>query len=240
MYGLIGYPLSHSFSAKFFNDKFCREKINEEYRLFPIPKIDEIKGLFQKYPELKGLNVTIPYKSSIIEYLSDISPAANEIGAVNVIKIKEGKLKGYNTDAYGFKESLKPLLKKDIKKALILGTGGASKAVRYVLSSLGIDSKVVSRCSGKVDLMYSDLNSEIISENLLIVNTTPLGMYPDVNSFPDIPYQFIGENHICYDLVYNPEESRFLNMAESQGAVIKNGLEMLHLQAIKAWEIWNE
>lgn len=245
MYGLIGYPLGHSYSANFFNQKFECEKIEETYKLFPLSHISEFKSLLKKNPSLKGLNVTIPYKETIIPYLDSLSDEAAEIGAVNVIKFMTdecGKivLKGYNSDTIGFKESLKPLLRKDIKKGLVLGTGGASKAVCHALKELGIDVSKVSRKGSDEILRYEDLTPEVIENHLLIVNTTPVGMYPKVNEFPALPYESLTPSHICYDLIYNPQETAFMKKSKEYGATVKNGLEMLHLQALKSWEIWNE
>ena len=244
MYGLIGKKLDHSFSADFFNKKFKEEGIDEYYQLFPLPSISDLPDLLRNNPALKGLNVTIPYKKSVIPFLNSISDEAKEIGAVNVIKITRdnGKfnLTGFNSDCLGFKNSLLPLLCPDINKALILGTGGASKAICYVLKQLNIQPTFVSRSPAEGQLTYKDLNKEIIGENLLIVNTTPLGMYPEVNTCPDIPYEYLTNRHICYDLVYNPVETKFMKMALQQGAKVKNGYEMLVGQALEAWRIWTE
>lgn len=242
MYGLIGKKLGHSFSADFFNNKFKMEKSEECYRLFPLETISQLPQLLKNNPELKGLNVTIPYKELVIPYLDEVSEEIEKIGAVNVIKITRNNnktfLKGYNTDIYGFRMSLLPLLTNEIKKALILGTGGASKAVEYVLFSQGIEFIKISRKPKDDNLIYSDLNQKIIKDHQLIINTTPLGMFPDIDVCPDIPYQYLDNKHICFDLVYNPEETLFLKKAKENGAVTKNGLEMLHLQALAAWEIW--
>ena len=244
MYGLIGEKIGHSFSAVFFNEKFKRENIDECYRLFPLPSINDFPSLLKEYPNLKGLNVTIPYKQQIIPFLNDLSDEAREIGAVNVIKIKniEGKinLKGYNSDSIGFMESLLPILGPNIKNALVLGTGGASKAVAYVLNKLGIKVTFVSRNPTNEVLGYDQLNKKIISENKLIVNTTPLGMYPEISQFPPIPYHELTGEHICYDVIYNPDETEFLKKSKVMGAKVKNGIEMLHLQALAAWDIWNQ
>ena len=244
MYGLIGRKLGHSFSANFFNKKFKEENINETYRLLPLENIEKLPEILVKYPDLKGLNVTIPYKEEVIKYLSEISEEANQIGAVNVIKIvRENNLinlKGYNSDCYGFKESLVPLLRSDIKNALILGTGGASKAVAYVLNSLRINITFVSRHPKENQLSYENIDEGVLNKNLLVVNTTPLGMFPEVFDYPALPYQYLTKEHVCYDLVYNPLETEFMKRSEKYGAKVKNGLEMLKLQAIKAWEIWNK
>lgn len=243
MYGLIGYPLGHSFSARFFNEKFKREGIKEEYNLFPLPSIAELPRLLKEYPGLKGLNVTIPYKETVIPFLNELSLEAREIGAVNVIKISgdadNKSLKGFNSDCYGFKESL-PSFISSRDKALILGTGGASKAVAYALRLLNISYDFVSRKPDRNILGYAELTPEIFSSYDIIINTTPLGMFPHVEECPPLPYDLIDERYFCYDLVYNPEETLFLKKAKSRGAKTQNGLKMLHLQAVKAWEIWND
>ena len=244
MYGLIGKKIGHSFSADFFNKKFQKEGINNSYQLFPLESIELLPKLLETHQDLEGLNVTIPYKVEVIPYLDDLSQDAKEMGAVNVIKIsrKEGKtfLKGYNSDCIGFRESLKPMLRSDIQKALILGTGGASKAVAYALKQLGIEYTFVSRTPKDGQLSYKDLSQEIIKNHLLIVNTTPLGMFPDVDSYPSIPYQFLTPRHVCYDVVYNPLETSFMKKSAQEGAIVSNGLAMLKLQALLAWDIWNE
>ena len=246
LYGLIGYPLGHSFSEKYFTSKFKNEGIDATYSLFPLPSIDDLPDLLKSHKDLKGFNVTIPYKQEVMDYIDILSEDASEIGAVNVVKINEGVgdtdkyLCGYNTDYIGFTESLRPLLTDEMKKALILGTGGASKAVAYSLDRLGIDYKFVSRVPGEDELGYDELSKEIMSESLLIVNTTPLGMFPKTENAPDIPYNLLGPAHLCYDLVYNPEITEFMKRSANAGAKVKNGLEMLHLQAEAAWKIWNE
>lgn len=243
-YGLVGFPLGHSFSEKYFMEKFEREGIDAKYSLFPIKDILSLPSLLSNEENLKGLNVTIPYKESVMTLLDEVSEDAREIGAVNVIKVsnKNGKnfLKGFNSDYVGFAESLRPLLREDIKNALVLGTGGASKAVSYALRGLGIIPTLVSRHPKVGELSYDDLNPEIMSKNLLIVNTTPLGMYPNVDSCAPIPYHLLTPLHVCYDLVYNPEVTEFMHRAEERGATVKNGLEMLYRQAERAWEIWNQ
>ncbi len=240
MYGLIGKPLGHSFSADFFNKKFQDEGINESYKLFPLESIDLLPGLLASNPDLHGLNVTIPYKQAVIPFLNKLDKGAQEIGAVNVIKIyPDGSLKGFNSDAIGFHDSLLPLLKPHMKRALVLGTGGASKAVVYVLKNLGIEVKSVSRNPVEGQLSYKELTPEIMDDYHIIVNTTPLGMWPSVEAAPDIPYDYITSQHLCYDLVYNPEITTFMRKAAEHGATVKNGLEMLHGQAIAAWKIWN-
>lgn len=246
-YGLIGFPLKHSFSAKFFTEKFMRENIDAEYLNFELEDILDIRRVILFNQHLKGLNVTIPYKEKVIPFLHDISPEAERIGAVNVIRIerKPGdmyyyKLTGYNTDYTGFKNSLTPLLKAEVhRKALILGTGGASKAVAQALTNLDIDWTYVSRSKGDNRLTYNELTSAIILDHKLIVNASPVGTFPDVDNCPDIPYQYLTTGHLLYDLVYNPETTLFLKKGKEQGAVIKNGKEMLELQALAAWEIWN-
>lgn len=244
MYGLIGKKIGHSFSAEFFNKKFKREGVNNTYNLFPLESIDEFPKLLKEKPEIQGLNVTIPYKIEIIPFLDYLSPDAKEIGAVNVIKIErsdEGTwLGGYNSDYIGFLESLKPYLNDKIKNALVLGTGGASKAVAYALKKLNIKPTFVSRNPDKEELSYSQLDEGILSENFLIVNTTPLGMFPDVSTYPSIPYHLLTPQHVCYDLVYNPLKTEFLRRCEEQGTTVVNGIEMLELQALAAWDIWNK
>ncbi|MGB4930023.1 MAG: shikimate dehydrogenase [Chitinophagales bacterium] len=240
LFGLIGFPLTHSFSEKYFSDKFRKEEIEEcKYELYPLENVEDVRFLFEVNKELKGLNVTIPYKESVIEYLDDLDDIAQKIGAVNCIKIDEIQRVGYNTDYAGFRDSLKPLLKKHHTKALVLGTGGASKAVVYALNELGIQTTLVSRKEGTTELTYQQLTKEIISQHSIIINCTPVGMYPDIQLCPEIPYEFITAQHILYDLIYNPGKTLFLEKGEKQGATIKNGLQMLELQAEYAWEIWN-
>lgn len=240
LFGLIGFPLTHSFSEKYFSDKFRKEEIEEcKYELYPLENVEDVRFLFEVNKELKGLNVTIPYKESVIEYLDDLDDIAQKIGAVNCIKIDEIQRVGYNTDYAGFRDSLKPLLKKHHTKALVLGTGGASKAVVYALNEMGIQTTLVSRKEGTTELTYQQLTKEIISQHPIIINCTPVGMYPDIQLCPEIPYEFITAQHILYDLIYNPGKTLFLEKGEKQGATIKNGLQMLELQAEYAWEIWN-
>ncbi len=243
-YGLIGFPLGHSFSKDYFNNKFNSERIDAQYINFEIPNIEEIKAIILTNPELKGLNVTIPYKQQVIPYLHDITKEAKEIGAVNVIKItRKGSkvhLKGYNSDVVGFVESIRPLLERYHKNALILGTGGASKAVDYGLRSLGVQTMFVSRTKKAGAFTYKELSYEMMEDYKVVVNCTPLGMYPNVNECPDIPYEAVGNHHILYDLIYNPNETLFLANGRKRGAVTKNGLEMLLLQAFASWEFWNE
>jgi len=246
LFGLIGYPLSHSFSAKYFAEKFATENISDaEYHLFPLEDISMLPHLITKQPDLKGFNVTIPNKVAILPYLDEISEAAKAVGAVNCVKIARSasgvKLTGHNTDTHGFRESLVPLLKSFHSKALVLGTGGAAKAVCYTLKELGITYTQVSRATQDANVLnYSQLTETILSDNLLIINTTPVGMYPDTDKFPDIPYQFLCNKHLLYDLVYNPAETAFMQKGMEAGAKVKNGLQMLELQAEKSWEIWNE
>lgn len=238
-YGLIGYPLSHSFSKGYFAKKFKEELITDAvYDVFPLETISHFLGLCKQYPNLKGLNVTIPYKEQVIAYLDKLDDEAQTIGAVNTIKFFNGKKIGYNSDCYGFEMSLRPLLQAHHKSALILGTGGASKAVEYVLKKLQIDFQYVSRTRTPSSLLYQDV---LLANELpyLIINTTPLGMYPNVDAAPEIPYSLITDKHLLYDLVYNPDETSFLKNGKFQGAQIKNGLEMLHLQAERSWQIWN-
>jgi len=236
--GLIGYPLSHSFSPGYFAEKF--EKLglsNSEYRAYSIDHISKIDKIFKS--GVTGLNVTIPYKEQVIPYLDKLSEEAQEIGAVNTIKIVDGMKVGHNTDVYGFQASLLEQLDNIIvKKALVLGSGGAAKAVGFVLDRLRIEYQIVSR--SKSNLSYTDLNAEILKNHKLIINTTPLGMYPKIDSCPDIPYEALSKKHFLYDLVYNPEKTLFLIKGESAGSCIKNGNDMLILQAEKSWEIWNQ
>ena len=240
MYGLIGFPLSHSFSKGFFQEKFEKENItNCRYENFPIPGISQFTTLLEQHPELNGINVTIPYKEAVIPFLDELSKAAAQIGAVNCIHIKDGKRKGYNTDVIGFTRSLQPLLQSHHTHALVLGTGGAAKAVMYALEELGISYTVVSRQAANGAIAYASLDQAAMETHTLIINTTPLGMYPKVDTFPGIPYQYITSRHLLYDLVYNPAETSFLQKGAAQGAVIKNGHEMLILQAEASWQIWN-
>ena len=243
IYGLIGYPLKHSFSRSFFNEKFANEDIHAEYVNFEIPTIKdflEVTGT----PNLKGLNVTIPYKEQVIPFLDHFDPSAGEVGAVNVIKIVRNKgnmeLIGYNSDVSGFHDSIEPLVKPYMKKALILGTGGASKAVVYALEQLGIESTFVSReVEKRGQLKYEELTPEIMAEHKIIVNTTPVGMYPNSETCPNIPYEFLTKKHLLFDLIYNPDQTLIMGNGAAQGAEVKNGLEMLLLQAFASWDIWN-
>ncbi len=241
-YGLIGFPLSHSFSKKYFTQKFENEGISHaRYDLFEIEDIQKLPNLIAQIPNLKGLNVTIPHKQTVLPFLTEIDEAAERIGAVNVIKILEnGKLKGYNSDYYGFRISLEKMLGKVKIKALVLGTGGASLAVRAALADLDIPYLLVSRSAGEKTLSYEQINKNLLLDYQLIINTTPLGMSPKTDNCPIIPYEFVGENHFFYDLVYNPETTLFMKKGFEKGAKVQNGLEMLHLQAEKAWEIWQK
>jgi len=243
-YGLIGYPLSHSFSKRFFTGKFDRENKGESYENYEISSIEMLPGIISENSELSGLNVTIPYKEKVIPYLDETDPAAAAIGAVNTIRIfREGetiRLKGYNSDVFGFETSLKPFLMEYHKKALILGTGGASKAIRYVLKNSGIDfiSASIEELREN-EIRYDQINREIIAQCLLIINATPLGTYPNTGTYPPIPYNYLTDKHYLFDLVYNPPVSKFLEFGAARGATIKNGLEMLELQALRSYEIWN-
>ncbi len=243
-YGILGYPLAHSFSKRFFTEKFEREKVDAAYENFEIDNISKFPKIITENPNLIGLNVTIPYKEQVIPYLNELEDAAREVGAVNTIKISrtetEVYLKGFNTDTHGFENSLKPLLKPQHSKALILGTGGASKAVKYILSKLGIDFISASIEELKEnEIRYEAIDSRIMTERLLIINATPLGTFPDVDTSPKIPYELITENHLLFDLVYNPETTKFMKMGLKKGATVKNGNEMLQLQALKSYKIWN-
>lgn len=244
-FGLIGFPLGHSFSKKYYDAKISNEHIKEiDYSLLSLENIGDFPLLYQRDPDLFGVNVTIPHKQSIIPFLDTLSEEAQQIGAVNCITIRRDNdgakpiLKGYNTDAYGFEYSLKPLLKPKHSKALVLGNGGAAKAVIYVLNKLGIQPQLVSRSKQADTITYNDLNPELVKEYLLIVNCSPLGTYPEIDYCPDIPYEALTPDHYLYDLIYNPEETLFLKKGKDKGATIKNGYEMLVLQAEKNWEIW--
>ncbi len=275
LYGLLGYPLGHSFSRAFFQEKFAREGINADYLNFELPSIEQLPQLLNEHPDLCGLNVTIPYKQAVIPYLDDLSDEARAIGAVNVIKCTKNDgqwtLKGFNSDIIGFMDSIRPLLQPHHKKALVLGTGGASKAICHGLEKLGIEWRYVSRNrpvsvpegspvtvpegspvtvpegspvtvpegSPEGPFTYSDITPELLAEYTVIVNCTPLGMYPRVDSCPDIPYNALTPRHLLYDLVYNPDITLFMRQGRRYGAVVKNGLEMLHRQAIASWEFWN-
>jgi len=242
-YGLIGKNISYSFSKKYFTEKFKNLELNNySYDNFDLETIEEFPSIYESVMgQIQGFNVTIPYKQEIIGYLDEIDDDASIIGAVNTIKISnKGKLKGYNTDIYGFEHSLKPLLRSNIKNALILGTGGASKAIAFVLKKNNINCNFVSRSPTKPKtISYDDLTEKVIDKHHLIVNCTPIGTFPNIESAPEIPYEFLGDAHLLYDLVYNPEVSKFLEKGKERSASIKNGEEMLQLQADRAWEIWN-
>ena len=243
VYGLIGEKLTHSFSKKYFSNKFENEGITDcVYELFEMSEVAGVRDLHVSYPGLKGLNVTIPYKTAIIPLLDELDPSAKKVGAVNVVKINKGHWTGFNSDYFGFYRSLVEWIdKRELMKlkCLVLGSGGASKAVTSVLDDLSVPYQLVSRSQRDEVLMYSELNDRIMSEFKLLINTTPLGTYPDIESKPDLPYQLIDENHYLYDLVYNPEETSFMKEGVIRGANVKNGLDMLHMQAEKSWEIWN-
>lgn len=245
LYGLIGYPLTHSYSMSIFNFRFIEEDIDARYELFPISKAEEIKEIILSNPDLSGLNITIPYKSSILPFLDHIDPLALKIGAVNTIVIDKHrgkvKLSGFNTDIIGFEKSLLKFIPGNEFDAIILGSGGASLAVQFVLSKYKIDFTVVSRKSfSKNTIPFSELDSRIFNTHHLIINATPLGMSPKTNDFPPIPYEFIGPSHYMFDLIYNPEETAFLRKGKELGAKTENGLSMLHSQAEASWEIWNK
>ncbi|OJJ20936.1 shikimate dehydrogenase [marine bacterium AO1-C] len=242
-FGLIGYPLSHSFSKKYFTEKFERENIAQaSYELYPLSSIDAFPALLEDQPHLVGINVTIPYKQAVIPFLDGLDDSAQKVGAVNVIKIEQGKKIGFNSDYYGFKQSLLNSqfpISENIQ-ALVLGSGGASKAIMAALKDLSIGYKVVSRNpKGENQVAYQSITTEFIADYRLIVNTTPLGMYPHAEACPDLPYEAMNESYLLFDLVYNPAETLFMKKGADQGAQTINGLEMLHLQAEKAWEIWN-
>ena len=241
-YGLIGYPLSHSFSKKYFTEKFEREGLSDHrYELFPIASITEIKNILSSNADLLGLNVTIPYKQSVLSYLSDTSAIPAGLQACNCIHIVDGKLIGYNTDVIGFEKCFMPHVKSFQNEALILGNGGATEAVKYVFQKNKIEYKVVSRIMHDgSDLTYNDLDENIIAKYQIIVNTTPLGMYPNVDACPDIPYQAITKDHYLFDLTYNPAKTLFLQKGEEQGATIQNGAQMLVIQAEESWNIWKK
>lgn len=240
-FGLVGKNIEYSFSRNYFNEKFKRENLEYTYVNFDIDEITEFQNVIETNSELLGLNVTIPYKETIIPYLDKLSPEAHTIGAVNTIKIESnGMLVGHNTDYFGFQESLKPLLNNTHKAALILGTGGASKAIAYALKDLGIKSSFVSREAKEGVLSYMDLNKDIIAENSLIINTTPLGTFPNIETSPNIPYEYLTDKHLLYDLTYNPEVTAFMQKGIEFNAKTSNGFQMLVAQADKAWQIWTK
>ncbi len=239
LYGLIGFPLGHTFSPGYFNAKFGREEVDAEYKAFPLATISELPQLLELYPHLAGLNVTTPYKEQVMHLLDDCDDVAARVGAVNCIRISDGKTKGYNTDVIGFEQSLEPLLKPGMDEAIVLGTGGAARAVRYVLDKKNITYINVSRTNSGDAITYNELTEEMVRTHRLIINTTPLGMYPCTETYPPIPYHAITDAHLVYDLIYNPEFTTFLQKGHQRGAVTKNGMEMLELQAEASWGIWN-
>lgn len=246
LFGLIGYPLGHSFSKKFFTEKFEKEGLNDyQYVNFELESITQFPSIFEKHPDIKGLNCTIPYKQEVMQYLDEIDEETNIVGAVNTIKpiqtLDGLKLKGYNTDIIGFENSLKPMLGEKHKNALILGTGGASKAIKHILSKLGIDyiSASIEDELFEKEIRYNQIDKAMIEERLVIINATPLGTFPNVDACPSIPYEFLTLDHVLFDLVYNPEITLFMKKGLEKGAQVKNGLEMLHGQALAAWKIWN-
>jgi shikimate dehydrogenase len=245
-FGLIGHRLGYSFSKNFFTEKFAKENLQEhEYVNFELDSINEFPAIFDGEKTICGLNCTIPYKQQIMQFLDEIDAEAAQVGAVNTVKImsKNGKrcLKGFNTDVYGFENSLRPMLGEKHRKALILGTGGASKAIKHILNKLNIEyvSASIEEQLFEKEIRYNQIDEQLLKEHLIIIQATPLGTFPNVDACADIPYQYISADHVVFDLVYNPEETLFLKKAKAQGANTKNGLEMLHLQAIRAWEIWN-
>ena len=241
LYGLLGRSISHSYSPDYFNRKFLNENIDAEFVLFDLQNIEQILEIVKTTPNLSGFSVTVPYKQEVIKLLKDISPEAKEIGAVNCVKVSETGLTGYNSDVIGFRESLKPLLKNRTGlEALILGTGGAAKAVAYILKELLVPFQFVSRTRKNRAIIYEDLDKKILESSRLIVNASPVGMFPHVDEAPAIPYNYLTRDHILYDLIYNPAETLFLKNGRQAGAVVKNGLEMLHLQAEAAWKIWQK
>lgn len=244
IYGLIGFPLEHSFSISYFNEKFQNEGIKAKYVNFEIPNIENLQEILASTPNLKGLNVTIPYKQKVISYLDYISPEARAIGAVNVIRVEhKGNqiiLKGYNSDVIGFTQSIEPMLESFHKKALILGTGGAAKAINFGLKSLGLDTVFVSRYERPGTVLYKSLTADDIKEYNVIVNCTPCGMFPHTNECPNLPYEAMDSHTLLYDLIYNPDETMFMHKGRERGATVKNGLEMLLLQAFASWEFWTK
>ena len=242
-YGIIGHPLGHSFSKNYFNEKFHDEGIDAEYINFDIQNIGNLPEVLATNPELKGLNVTIPYKEKVLSYLDYISVEARAIGAVNVIRVEhKGNnvlLKGYNSDVIGFTRSIEPILEKFHRKALVLGTGGASKAVSYGLRSLGLETVFVSRFERPGTIQYKDITPDVVREYKVIVNCTPCGMYPNYEECPELPYEALDSHNLLYDLIYNPDETLFMKKGREQGALTKNGIEMLLLQAFASWDFWN-
>lgn len=243
-YGIIGYPLGHSFSPGFFNEKFRNEGIDAVYERYELSQIDLLPEIIASNPELCGLNVTIPYKQQIMQYLDELSEEAREIGAVNVVKVthngKNVHLKGFNSDVIGFSRSIEPLLEKHHKKALILGTGGAAQAIDYGLMQLGLETIKVSRYERPDTIQYDKITPDVIKEYKVIINCTPIGMYPNTEECPNLPYEAMDSQHLLYDLIYNPDTTLFMKKGMERGAVVKNGLEMLLLQAYASWEFWHE
>lgn len=241
-FGLIGKTLKHSFSKKYFEEKFSREKITDcRYDLFELDTIEDLEALIHASPALAGLNVTIPYKKEVMRFLDRLDHSAEKVGAVNVVKKEGDRLAGYNSDYYGFRSSLSSWMTSGARHALILGTGGSSRAVQVALDDLGLSYQHVSRSAKKGCLTYEDIRvrPDLLHQVDLVVNTTPLGMYPEVDKWPDLPFEAFRKGQYVFDLIYNPEETRLMAMAKAQGASAKNGLEMLVLQAEKSWEIWN-
>ena len=239
-FGLIGKNISYSFSRKYFSEKFTSEGIDAVYENFDLQDISEFPQVLRQHQDLHGLNVTIPYKEAIFPFLDELDPEASEIGAVNTIKFeRDGSLTGYNTDYVGFTGAIKPFLKPHHERALILGTGGASKAVDFALKKLGIEPQSVSRRASKNAILYTALSEAIFQEYTVIINTTPLGTYPQIEDFPPLPTEFLDQRHLLFDLIYNPAQTKLMQLAQAQGATVLNGLKMLELQAEKAWEIWN-
>lgn len=240
-YGLIGHPLKHSMSRHLFNEKFEYEGLDCLYQHFDLKSLDELQEVMEKYPDLCGFNVTIPYKETIIPLLNEIDAVAKEVGAVNVVKITDSKLKGYNSDVYGFEQLLNRAIKdRQIEHALVLGTGGASKAVQYVLKKKNIPYSTVSRNAEKGDYTYDTLTDEVLRQNHLIINTTPVGMFPQIDNFPDLHYQGLSNKHILIDLIYNPKETAFMELGKTWGAKVFGGMQMFEEQAKKTWEIFND
>ncbi len=240
-YGLIGYPLTHSFSQQYFTKKFIDLGINDaEYFTFSIPTINDLSEIIESHSKLCGFNITIPYKKQVLTFLNSADDTVRQLGACNCVYIKEGKLLGYNTDVIGFEKSLKPFLQEHHQKALILGTGGAAAAVAFVLQKLNIDFQFVSREPSINQLSYDQLNHQVVKDHTLIVNTSPVGQFPNTNDTPELPYESLGEQHHLFDLIYNPAETTFLQKGKLQGATIQNGHEMLVLQAEASWNIWND
>ncbi len=246
-YGLIGHPLAHSFSREFFNQKFASEGVDAEYINFDIEDINYLTEIVSEYPNLRGLNVTTPYKEAVLPFLTQLDDEAQAIGAVNVIKIirdsKTGEvtaLKGYNSDSPGFEQTIEEIIPKGATSALVLGTGGAAKAVARALLNQGITTQFVSRRKTATNLTYEEITRAMVAQNKIVVNATPVGKYPDIDQCPDFPFRFLTKQHLCYDLIYNPDETLFLRNARNVGAHTKNGLEMLLMQAFISYSIWNE